>query len=92
MSKKKQSTPPTLDELREHQEELKAEFGTNESIAFANVSMTQLSIARHYGGTKIDGKYFEYNPADDSLIRQDVAQWIAIKRHAKKKEPKPCDS
>jgi hypothetical protein len=46
--------------------------------------MTQLSIARHYGGAKVQGKHFVYNPADDSLIREDVVKWIAKKRKAAK--------
>jgi hypothetical protein len=29
------------------------------------------SIARHYGGAKIDGKEYVYHPAKDALIRKD---------------------
>jgi hypothetical protein len=74
----------TIEDLREFQDELKAKFGANASVAYANVSMTQLSIARHYGGAKVQGKHFVYNPADDSLIREDVVKWIAKKRKAAK--------
>ncbi len=67
----------TLDMLKEHQEELKAVFGGNTSIAFDNVSQTQLSIARHYGGCNVQGHHFVYNAKDDSLIREDVVKWFA---------------
>lgn len=29
------------------------------------------SIARHYGGAKIDGQEYVYHPAKDALIRKD---------------------
>jgi hypothetical protein len=72
----------TLQDLREFGDELKAKFGA--SVAYSNVSMSQLSIARHYGGATVQGKHFVYNPADDSLIRDDVVKWIAKKRKAAK--------
>lgn len=34
-----------------------------------NVSKTQLSIARHYGGITYNGVYYVYNPADDTLTK-----------------------
>jgi predicted DNA-binding WGR domain protein len=34
---------------------------------FYNVSQTQLSIARHYGGIKYNGRQYTYNPTDDTL-------------------------
>lgn len=34
-----------------------------------NVSQTQFSIARHYGGIKINGHMYVYNPKDDTLIK-----------------------
>ncbi len=37
-----------------------------------NVSQSQLSIARHYGGINFNGKYYIYNPVEDSLTREDV--------------------
>jgi hypothetical protein len=37
-----------------------------------HVSQTQLSIARHYGGCTFNGHSYTYNPADDSLTRDDV--------------------
>lgn len=74
----------TIEDLKQHQDELKAKFGADANVAYANVSMTQLSIARHYGGCKVEGKHFVYNPADDSLIREDVFNWIAKQKKAGK--------
>jgi hypothetical protein len=74
----------TIEDLREFQQELKAKFGADASVAYANVSMTQLSVARHYGGANVQGKHFVYNPADDSLIREDVVKWVAKKRKTAK--------
>lgn len=45
-----------------------------------NVSMTQLSIARHYGGCKFQGDSYTYLPDTDELIRNDVLRW---KNHKK---------
>lgn len=75
----------TLETLISHREEAEKKFGKNETLAFANVSRTQLSIARHYGGCKVQGKQFVYNWQDDSLIREDVVKWMAkrIKDEAK---------
>jgi len=76
---------PTLEDLREHADALKAKFGKDASIAYSNVSQTQLSIARHYGGCKIQGHQFFYNAADDSLIREDVGIWLENKMRTSKK-------
>lgn len=78
----------TIEQLKEHQAELKEKFGQSTCIAYANVSMTQLSIARHYGGCKVQGHHFVYNWMDDSLIREDVVKWLADKEKAAAKESK----
>lgn len=39
---------------------------------YLNVSQTQLSIARYYGGAKVFGHNYTYDPTNDSLIRDDV--------------------
>ena len=39
---------------------------------YHHISNGQLSIARHYGGVKINGHYYEYIAAEDKLVRQDV--------------------
>ena len=49
------------------------------------ISQTQLSIARYYGGCKYNGENYVYNPADDTLTREDI--WK--KEHSKKKKAKP---
>lgn len=41
---------------------------------YLNVSQTQLSIARHYGGCKVNGVFYVYNPIDDTLTRQDLVK------------------
>ena len=40
-----------------------------------NVSHTQLSVARHYGGCKYQGVSYHYDPERDALVRMDV--WLA---------------
>ena len=67
----------TLNTLEQNKDILKEKFPENESIAYANVSNTQLSVARHFGRCKIEGKEFVYNPTDDSLIRKDVIKWLS---------------
>lgn len=47
-----------------------------------NVSQTQLSIARHYGGIIYNGKEYVYFPNEDKLVRKDLV---------KKKKPKNKD-
>jgi hypothetical protein len=39
---------------------------------FHNVSQSQLSIARHYGGCKYNGADYHYDPATDTLTRMDI--------------------
>lgn len=72
----------TISDLIECRDEVEAKFGRNTNVAYANVSMTQLSIARHYGGAKVEGKQFIYNDRDDSLIREDVVKWFAKRKAA----------
>lgn len=52
-----------------------------------NVSTTQFSIARHYGGCTINGVYYLYDPRDDTLTREDVfkARVAEAKKAAKAK-------
>lgn len=67
---------PTLDDLLTHREAAMKTFGLHNQIGYANVSQTQLSIARFTGGCKVNEHHFIYNPKDDSLIREDVVAWI----------------
>jgi len=52
-----------------------------------NVSMTQLSIARHCGGCTYQGESYIYIPHTDELIRKDVLRW----KQAQKKELRAKD-
>jgi hypothetical protein len=45
-----------------------------------NVTMTQFSIARHYGGIKFNGESYTYLPNTDELIRDDVLRWLKKKK------------
>jgi len=47
---------------------------------YYNISRSQLSIARHYGGIKVNGSEYHYNPEDDSLVRDDLHKKM-IKQH-----------
>jgi len=49
-----------------------------------NVSMTQLSIARYYGGCRFQGDDYIYLPDTDELIRHDVLKWQRKKKRAAK--------
>jgi hypothetical protein len=69
-----------IEDVEKYTDEIKQEFGVNTTIAYTGVSMSQLSIARHYGGCKVQGKHFVYNPVDDSLIREDVVKWIGKRK------------
>ena len=70
----------TIEDVRKYQTELMEKFGPSSNVAYTNVSSTQFSIARHYGGVKVNGSHYVYNPTDDSLIREDVLKWIANKK------------
>ena len=37
-----------------------------------NVSQSQFSVARHYGGCKINGADYHYDAASDTLTRMDI--------------------
>ena len=41
-------------------------------IGYMDVSRTQLSIARHYGGCTVQGRHYVYFPDHDELWRDDV--------------------
>lgn len=50
-----------------------------------NVSQTQFSIARHYGGITFNGVEYVYNPVEDSLTRADLLKKPKAKRRPKAK-------
>ena len=51
-----------------------------EPIIFENISLTQLSIARHYGGMKINGVEYFYIPDKNALLRKDWMKKYAASR------------
>lgn len=55
------------------------------AFAMRNVSSGFFSVARHYGGAKINGASYTYFPESDELIRDDVLQWITKRRKAQKR-------
>jgi trehalose/maltose hydrolase-like predicted phosphorylase len=55
-------------------------------FGITNVSMTQMSIARHFGGIKVNGYDYVCNPMTDELIRTDVLKW-KNKHNKQKKKP-----
>lgn len=78
----------TREKLLQHQDALRQEFGPKETIAFFDVTHTQLSISRYYGGCTVGNHRFIYNPTDDSLIRSDVLAFIGKLEKAAKKAAK----
>lgn len=44
-------------------------------FGMTDVSKTQFSIARHYGGITYNGAKYTYIPTTDELIRDDVLKW-----------------
>jgi hypothetical protein len=50
------------------------------ALAYRDVSNTQLSIARHYGGCTVNGASYYYYPDTDELIRHDVFRWVEKRR------------
>ena len=57
----------------------------NSPYGVANVSHTQLSIARYYGAINFNGFKYIYNPMTDELIREDVLKWKTKQWRAKQK-------
>lgn len=57
----------------------------NQPEEIHNVSMSQLSIARHYGGCKFNGVSYTYDPTRDVLIRDDVLKRRAKEERANRK-------
>ncbi len=56
-------------------------------IGYMDVSRTQLSIARHYGGCTVQGHHYTYFPAHDELWRDDV---LAMVEGWRKESPEPA--
>lgn len=41
---------------------------------YCNVSNSQLSIARYYGGITVNGAEYKYDKVSDTLVRNDIWQ------------------
>ena len=79
-SSKKFSVLTDLDDCPLHR---KTPFG------IANVTRSQFSIARYYGGINFNGARYIYYPDTDELIREDVMKWKAKRlkaKHGKQKD------
>ena len=83
MAKKATAPQPTIEDVRKFADQIEAKFGRHTDVAYAKITMSQLSIARYSGGCKVNGEHFVYNPVDDSLIREDVVKFIVGLRDAK---------
>ena len=57
-----------------------AQFGLQETLAYANVTSSHFSLAKLYGGAKVDGHAFYYVDDTDELIRSDVVKWVERRR------------
>ena len=64
---------PTDDELSAARA---AGLPTDVPYLYRNVLNTQLSIARHYGVAMISGCTYIYDADADTLVRDDVREWI----------------
>jgi hypothetical protein len=74
----------TIEELKELTRDV--QFKKDAPYAITNVSHTQLSIARHYGGCKYNGYDYTYFPEEDTLIRNDVLKWAVEERNRRQKD------
>ena len=72
--------------LIEKEAAIREKFGPEE-LAIANVSMSFFSVARYYGGAKINGHSFTYCPDDDLLVRDDVVKFLTKKKRKKAELP-----
>ena len=70
--------------VKENATAIAAKFGSTTGVLYRNITQTQFSIARHYGGCKISGHEYFYDPTDDSLIRSDVLKFLKRRTKAKK--------
>jgi hypothetical protein len=64
-----------------------AKWPDDKALAWNHVSLTQFSVARHYGGMSVNGKQYTYCHETDELIRDDVLKFVAKMRKAKKAVP-----
>lgn len=55
-------------------------------VKIYNVSQSQLSLARHYGGITFNGRFYHYDHTDDTLTRDDVWEKARKTKAGKKAE------
>lgn len=60
---------------------------SDDQLGWRDISMTQLSIARHYGGTTVNGVHYTYIPESDELVRDDVLKMVMKARADALKKP-----
>ena len=65
-----------------------SELDRDTPYGIRNVSQTQFSISRYYGGCTYNGRRYTYFAEFDELIRDDVLAWIVKHRKVKKKQRK----
>lgn len=58
-----------------------SDLPTAAPFVIPNVSHSQFSISRYYGGCKLGGMHYTYMQPADELVRDDVLHWL--KRHRK---------
>lgn len=51
-----------------------------------NVKDTQFSIACYYGGVKINGVFYVYNPIEDSLTKESILKKTKMKKKKDRNE------
>ena len=71
-------------------------LGDQTGIVYPHVSETQYSVARYSCGANVNGKYYDYLPEFDWLIRadahKDAIKWAkAQAKPQRKAEPLPLD-
>jgi hypothetical protein len=64
-------------------------LGDQTGIVYPHIRQSQFSIARHFGGMKINSKQYDYLPAFDWLIRADAHKDAVKWAKAQAKEAKP---
>jgi len=53
---------------------------SDDNLGWRDIRFTQLSIARHYGGTNVNGVHYTYIPESDELVRDDVLAMVMKRR------------
>ena len=75
-----------LAQTKRRLDELLERYRVNTPERIYNVSQTQLSVARFYGGCSLNGADYHYDAESDTLVRMDV--WKAQCASSKKESAK----